>query len=416
MKPQLARIASIGCMALVMITATANAKGIELDVIAQDGAFYKAVAEAYAESGVKHKAVLQVQADSYDEVAQRAARGALIGDEPDVVFMGYNQMAFTVDRGIAKPIDGLLGDADDLAAMGYPAAALDLCRVDGVLYGLPFATSLPVVFYNAGLVKKAGGDPAAFPSTWEGIIELANRIDKLDKRTMGLFFRYVHSGNWSWQALITSHGGSLMSEDGKTIAFNSQAGEAALDILSKLKNAGMIDMSTRQARQAFNSGTLGLLFDSSSLYARAQSNSDFDVKIAPYPAPVENSLLPGGGNCAVLTTSDPERETAAIDFMRFATGPVGQTVLIKATGYISTNTVANSDPAYLGNYFKENPALQTVKDTLPRLTAWKAFPGQNAPRIVEVVRGLLQTVINHEATPDEAMERMVSEVGALLAE
>ena len=401
-------------LALFTTPALAQKGGVNLDVITQNGAFYQAVVDAYAASDTKNSVTLQAPSRTYDEVAQRVVRAAMIGQHPDMVFMGYDRMELAKDRKIAIPLDDLLGSEKELEALGYPSAALNLCRLDGKLYGLPFATSVPIMFYNADLVKQAGGDPNAFPDTWDGILDLARKIDALSKDTSGIFFRYDHSGNWSWQALVTSFGGSLVKGDGKTIAFDSPAGQSAFDILYRLEDAGMIDMTTDQVKQSFMSGSVGIFFDSSASLISLQKGSKFHVGTALYPSPVENSRLPGGGNCAILTTPKADRQSAALEFIKFATGPVGQTVLVNATGYISTNTLANNDPAYLGNFYKDNPAARTAVDALPRLTNWKSFPGDNSSKIVDVIRGYLQAVITHRITPEKAVQGLAAEIKPLL--
>ena len=57
-----------------------------------------------------------------------------------------------------------------------PTTDLALGTVDKKIYGVPFNASNPIVYFNADLVKKAGGDPEKFPSTFEEIIALATKI------------------------------------------------------------------------------------------------------------------------------------------------------------------------------------------------------------------------------------------------
>ena len=387
---------------------------ITLDVIAQDGAFYQAVIDRFEATGTPISVQLQAPAENYEEVAQRALRDALVGQSTDLVFMGYNRVRLAAERELAVPLDDLLDDDETLQTLGYLPNVLDLCRHDGTLYGLPFATSIPFVVYNADLVRQAGGDPDAFPDTWEGILELATRIDALDDDVMGVFFRFIHSGNWSWQALLTSHGGRIVSEDETQVAFDSPAGLRALEIMGQMQDAGMIDMTTTQARQSFIAGTVGIYFDSSSLLRRLTEQVTFDLRSAQYPQPVEGSFLPGGGNCVMLTTREPERQRAALEFMKFATGPAGQTTLVEATGYVSTNTIANTEPEYLGAFYEENPLFSTSVDALPRLTSWESFPGEHSLRITELIRDHLHAVIANDVAPQDALDAMAEDVSALM--
>ena len=51
-------------------------------------------------------------------------------------------------------------------------------------------------------------------------------------------------------------------------------------------------------------------------------------------------MLPAGGNAAVMFTKDPAAQAAAWQYIAFATGPVAQTIMVKATGYMPTSEQA----------------------------------------------------------------------------
>ena len=74
-------------------------------------------------------------------------------------------------------------------------------------YGLAFAASTPIIYINDDLIRKAGGDPEKFPTTWDGIFDLAKKINALGDDNVGLFYSWAITGNWMWQALVFSHGG-----------------------------------------------------------------------------------------------------------------------------------------------------------------------------------------------------------------
>ena len=62
------------------------------------------------------------------------------------------------------------------ATANYSEKIVDLGRVNGKLYGMPVNASTPLMYFNEELVKKAGGDPAKMPDTWEEVIALAAKI------------------------------------------------------------------------------------------------------------------------------------------------------------------------------------------------------------------------------------------------
>ena len=52
-------------------------------------------------------------------------------------------------------------------------------QVNGETHGLAVALSFPIIYWNANLVRKAGGDPDRLPTDWDGIIALAKRMGAL---------------------------------------------------------------------------------------------------------------------------------------------------------------------------------------------------------------------------------------------
>lgn len=170
--------------------------------------------------------------------------------------------------------------------------------------------------------------------------------------------------------------------------------------------------------QAFAAGTLGIMVGSSARTIRLtnQIGDRFDLRAAPFPLPSEEGRLPAGGNAAVMFADDPETQQAAWEYIKFATGAMGQTMMVRHTGYVPSNTLAVEDPDLLGRFYEENPNLLTSIGQLPVMTAFFAFPGVNALRVNEALRDELRFVVALEKTPEQAMADMVAEAERLLAD
>ncbi|QRM32585.1 ABC transporter substrate-binding protein [Microvirga sp. VF16] len=351
----------------------------------------------------------------YDVLTQTLLRSALIGDIPDVVFQGYNRVGVTVERGLAIPLDKFIAEDGDMASQGYSKASLDMCAVNGRPYGLPFATSAPIVYYNLNLVAKAGHKPDALPTDWNGILDLARDIRKLGSETQGAFFDYAVTGNWTFQALLASFGGQMIGADG-SIAFNSDAGRKALQTLSGFRDAGQVDMARTQAWQTFSASGLGILISTSSLLPQFEQQSQGRFALATGPLPMETATprLPAGGNCAMILTKDPSKQKAAWDYIKFASGPVGQSMVALKSGYIPMNSKAVDDPELLGNYYKEHPNYYTAVKQMPILTRFESFPGENTIKITTVINDHLAALMRGKVTTEAAMSAMVADVNSLL--
>jgi multiple sugar transport system substrate-binding protein len=380
-------------------------------------AMYQELARRFSADHPEISVKLVSTAATYDELVLNTLRGAMTGDLPDVAFHAYNRVQLLADRGIPVDLDPLIAKEPGWSKMGYLPTVLDFAKINGKIYGLPFNTSTPIVYYNADLVRRVGGDPEQLPKTWPEIVALGRKIRALGGDTLGIYFDYFDSaGNWTYIALVESHGGRMMSPDNKTIAFDGPEGMRATKVLEDIGNAGMVDMSRSQAIQAFAAGTMGIFVASTSylgdLSMRAKDR--FDLRAGPFPVPAAEGRLPAGGSAAMIFAKDPAKQAAAWEFVKYATGPIGQTIVVNNTGYMPSNTIAIEDPKFLGDFYTKNPNFEVSIRQLPKMTGWYTFPGTNGIKIADVIRSHLQAVITRQRTASAEMPDMVRDVRALL--
>lgn len=353
----------------------------------------------------------------YEDAAQTALRQAITKQLPDVALQAINLQRLFVDRKIAVDLTPFIAKEKDWTGQGFSSSMMALGTYAGKPYGLAFAASTPIIYVNDDLVRKAGGDPEHFPTTWDGIFELSNKIAKLGNDDIGLFYSWAITGNWMWQALVFSHGGRMMSADEKTIAFNQEPGKKAIELLGRMvREAGMPDLTPEASRAAFFAGKLGIWTESTSLLRVADEGvaGKFKWRTARFPVPGPDAKLPTGGAAAMMFATDPAKQAAAWKYMKFITGPVGATIMVKGTGYMPPNALPANDPAMLKSYYQEKPNYLTSLSQQPYMTAWYAFPGENNLKIIQVIKDRLQTVVDKSATPDAALAGMAADVGKLL--
>jgi multiple sugar transport system substrate-binding protein len=113
----------------------------------------------------------------YEEGANRILEQAGTNELPDISFQGINRQRILVERRLAVPLDNFISQDTGWQRHGVNPRMMELCKFGKETYGLPFAISTPVFYYNADLVRKAGGDPDNFPADWEGILKLGSKID-----------------------------------------------------------------------------------------------------------------------------------------------------------------------------------------------------------------------------------------------
>src|SRR5262249_37026975 len=275
---------------------------------------------------------------------------------PDVSYQGLNRQRIFVDRDLAVDLGSLIAREKDWERAGYDGSLMTLGQIKGRQYGMGFSLSTPIIYYNADLVRKAGGDPDRFPTTWEGIFELARKIDRPQDKVSGFQFDWDITGNWMWQALVFSNGGTMLTADEKKVAFDGPAGKVGIETLGRMVTEGtMRDVAQSVSLQDFTSGTMGIWGHSTSRLGgvNKQVGDKFRLITGPFPTQ-PNGRLPLGGNVAMMFTKDPAKQKAAWEYIKFATGPTGATMMVQATGYFPSALAAADDPKLLKPYYEKN--------------------------------------------------------------
>lgn len=378
---------------------------------------HEEIANRFMEQHPDIKIKFLAPASNYEDAAQRTLRAALTGNPPDVAYHGLNLVKTFVDRNMAVPISDFLAADGGAENLGYLPSMVDMLEFDGKSYGLPFSISTPILYVNADLVRQAGGSMDNFPTDWESIVALGKKIEKTAENDVtGFFFRWAITGNWSFQSLAYSAGGEMMNADETEIQFDGPAGQYALDTLAMFHENGMPNISGNDARSAFPTGKIGILMDSTSAVSRQQAavGDSFDFQTVRFPLAAENAALPAGGNAAVIFATDPEKQRAAWEYVKFATGAVGQTLMVNHTGYMPSNQRAIEGENYLAKFYDENPNHKTSLEQLPVMRGWYAFPGENSLKIIDVIKDHLESVVIGAATPDAALTGMTEDVTNLL--
>ena len=200
-------------------------------------AYFRQVAEAFSVKNPKIRIRFRASPANYPEAHQSILRAAITNKLPDIYHSAWIYFEEAVRQlkkrnAICDVTDLFKAEGDAWAQENYYQSMIDIGTVDGRLYALPFAASTPVFFYNADLVKAAGGDPDNFPTEWEEIIRLGSAIKKLGNADGISFDVEVWPDDWLWQTLILEQGGSLMDKDGKPLTEVQETQVPAFKIVS----------------------------------------------------------------------------------------------------------------------------------------------------------------------------------------
>ncbi len=239
----------------------------------------------------------------------------------------------------------------------------------GKLYAIPNATSNSLLYYNANAFKEVGLDPDKPPKNWKQLVAHAKKLTrdlngdgKIDKWGLG-----THTTtNYFLYALILQNGGKVLDENGKPLFTSKEAVEACQfwsDLVHKHKV--MPPLTHKATNKLFVAGTTAMMFQSTSFLAKIdkQIGKRFDVRVVFLPKQKKYGTGLGGTGLGIFK-SNPKREAATWEFVKWVTSPKWAAYWSENTGYIVTTKSAQklaSHKEFLKAHPRYNVAARQMK-------------------------------------------------------
>jgi multiple sugar transport system substrate-binding protein len=368
--------------------------------------------------------VYAAPAKNYGDTHLKLFRASATNTLPDCAFQAYNQLPSLAramaERGQIVDLSTLIeAEGADFKSANYSDQMLELGRVDGVQYGMPFNASVIQWYYNADLFRQAGLDPDNFPKDWDGLFAAAQKIGALGEDITPMFMWLINGDDWGFQTLILQQGGQMMSDDGKSVMFNQDNHHVkAMEMARRLVTEGgaRVDQDRETQFSSFTEGRMGMwgLSPAGARSAAERVGDAFELRSAPFTVWNDSEgKLPTGGNAAIITASDPEKIAAAWEYIKFVTGPRGQQVTAEITGYLPTNKRVLEDE-FLGTFYAENPYYATPVQQYDRAGAWSGYPGTQSEKIWRDQASTIRAVMTGELTPEAGAEQLVETAEKLM--
>ncbi len=332
-----------------------------------------------------------------NEVMSRLQADFAARRAPDLVQLVFDGLDFAVTSFGVRPLEELV-PPEELAAHfeGFYPRGLDLGRLDGRTYGLPYVFSTPVLWYNADLFAAAGLDPEKPPTTWDEARDAAAAIQAATD-AVGINVAVFGTFDWMFQSLVLSNGGRVLSEDRSQLTFDGEGALGAVEMLRGLHEAGVKpDLSFAEAIEAFAAGRMGMYLQTSAVqgFLINSANGVFDLRAARMPAFGDQPTQPvNSGSALIILTTDPVKQRAAWEFMKFATSERGYTIITSEIGYLPLRPSIVDDPEFLGPWVAANPIVLPNLEQLESLAPWVPFPGPNYRQMVTIMMNALEEAV-----------------------
>jgi len=277
-------------------------------------------------------------------------------------------------------------------------STLETAKYEDKYLAVPYHTNAGFLFYRTDEVKQP-------PSSWEDVYKQAgagNGIVYQGAAYEGLTVNFLE--------LLYSGGGSVLSDDGKSVEVDSPEGEAALKFMADgIKNGDAPKAVTtymeEESRRAFESGNATFMRNWPYAYALGKESKigkDFDITTFPKFGSGEPASVLGGINLGISAYSkNPEAAAAFIDF---ATSEE-----VQKTNFLESA----SPPATAAPY--EDPEVQKKYAFAPDLK--KAVEQGQArpvspvyPQISEAIYNNVHDALQGNTDPKSALSKMKSDI------
>jgi multiple sugar transport system substrate-binding protein len=372
------------------------------------------------ETGVK----VDVTYLDYKDMSTKLNAAFAGGTAPDVFGHGPAAVADFVVNERVEPL------TDYVAALPEEeredmAAALPGGQVDGVQYLMPMSLQAVLLVYNKDDFADAGLDQDDPPTTWEGIREAAEALTVRDSAGT-----VTHSGlllpsqpvgrQQSFSALLTSAGGSLLSDDNSKAEFDSPEGLQALEFFIDTysgdapvsANLGANYIDSPSAQQPLATGDASITALSAQAASQLQTNFpelNLGVIQPPKFEDADKGYAVGGAGAGLMINADSPNKDLGWKFIQYMTSKETSTEYTEGIGGVPMRASAMES-----DYVKNSPIVQSWLEASDNLK-----PNPNVPGWVQVrdtIDKYLEQALNRTIEPEDALEQMAHAVDAILAQ
>lgn len=300
-----------------------------------------------------------LQLADYDETYTKLQAGIAGKNAADLALLDSDKTRNLISKKLVVPLNGFFEEDSSFDQADLLPAFFDQCRLeDGTICAMPAYGTTQVLYYNKALFEQAGIQADSI-KTWQDLAQAAKAVKEASPEAYGW------EPMWGADNLIDmalSNGGSLVSEDGKTVTINSQpwveAWEAARTWIHQDKT--MRIHYGGQGWQYWYDTMDDVLNNKAGGYTGSsgdQADLDFDkVGALEQPGFHDNPSAPVARvlQLVMVETGKEKTKQGVYEFMKYFSAPENQAKWSMATGYVPVRQSTLEDEAYLA-YTKDHP-------------------------------------------------------------
>lgn len=306
-----------------------------------------------AETGIQANIV--TAGKNYEEVQQKFQTAQTGGEAGDMVVISDVTWFNYYINGTIISMDSLW-DHLQFEISDYRDALIADYEYEGKHYGIPYARSTPLFYYNKDHWSKAGLDDAA-PASWEEFNEQAPKlVDSAGVDAAFAFPKQDEYPGWTLSNVLWGWGGGWSSEWDTEILESQETKDAMQFVQDAVRKHKWGMVASTDHSEVFSSGAVSATVQSTGSMGGILKSAKFDVGVGFLPAgpQADDMICPtGGAGIGIASKSSPERQLAAAMFLQFMTSPENSATFSQATGYMPSRKSADMAAAV-----KETPQLE----------------------------------------------------------
>ncbi len=238
------------------------------------------------------------------------------GDLPDVFMMNGPNFQLYASEGMLQDVSEL----PDFDPANYPEAMNSLYTLDDVQYAVPKDFDTIGLWYNTRILEEAGVPIPDGSWTWN---DFRGHLETIkEKAPDGIWpLAGTNANQGTVYPLVFQSGGEIISEDGTTSGYDSEASIKTFTFLSELQADGLAPDTGYQAENTPSSvfaGGRAAFFMSGNWSAAVLLDSDVKDEVSAGPLPYsdqEANVIHGIGNAMAADGKNKEAAAAFLSFL-----------------------------------------------------------------------------------------------------
>ena len=373
------------------------------------GEKFAALIAEYCEANPNIK-IEPIYSGNAGDTNEKVTASILAGTQPDVALL-YAGPLYT---GAYEDwtLEGLIEDpAFDKG--GIYDGVWEYAQFQGRNCALPYATSVPVLYYNTEIIAKAGIDMATeAPKSWDDLYALAERAVKDGGATYGFDCSDVP---WLFKSMLSQNGNTIIDTTSGSIEpiFNDEKAVEVGQFWQKLTANGLMPIDQHgNADNTFLAGQTAFIVSSSVRLARWTGKEGVpEFGCLPMPAFEKNTVALGGPVLVCLAKENPTDEdnlkmAAAWDLLKFLMSEEKQTEFALETGYIPVYKNA-MESEVVKNAIAEDARRETVFSYMANSWSYWHFDEMGT---MDNIIGPMISEIENGADVQEALDKGVDQL------